>query len=145
MRALLIVLVACHHAEDVSATYPGGPPGAGSIDVALNDPSQKLTVAINDQLVVDRRFSRKAHIVGVPAGVAHVHVATGGGCEQRSLTEHDIVVPPGGSATILLPGPEPNTGCALLLGLFYVGLNVALVADAIILGHLAGGHAGHFK
>lgn len=128
---LALLLVACTHAHDVAAVYAPVVPGTGAIDVVLNSPTGALTVAVGDQLVVDRKFSRKAHIEGVPAGPMHVRVATGGRCEQGSLTEHDVIVPAGATTTIALPGPEPNTGCAIFSGLYYVGMNVGIAAVAI--------------
>lgn len=130
-RYCLIVLTACTVPKDVTAVYAPAQPASGAIDVVLNHPSTTLTVAVADQLVVDRKYSRKAHIDGVPPGPAHVRVATGGHCEQGSLTEHDVMVPAGGVATIALPGPEPNLGCEVFLGLYYVGLNVGVAAMAI--------------
>src|SRR5438105_3823609 len=108
IRNLLIVIASasCTHPHDVNAVYAGAPPGAGAIDVVLNNPSAALTVAVQDKLVVDRAYSRRAHVDGVPAGAAHVHVATGGRCEQGAMTDVDVNVPAGGIATIALPGPE---------------------------------------
>lgn len=132
-RITLVCLVAaaCTHPHDVTAVYAPATPAAGAVDVVLNSPSDALTVAVGDQLVVDRKYSRKAHIDGIPAGPMHVRVATGGRCEQGSLTEHDIIVPAGGTTTITLPGPEPNTGCAIFTGLYYIGMNVGIAAVAI--------------
>ncbi len=124
-------LAACTHPHDVAAVYAPATPGTGAVDVVLNSPSDALTVTVGDQLVVDRKYSRKAHVDGVPAGPVHVRVATGGRCEQGSLTHQEIVVPAGGTTTIALPGPEPNLGCAIFTGLYYVGMNVGLAAIAV--------------
>lgn len=142
MRYLLIALAACNHPHDVTAQYATAPPGAGAVDVVLNDPTRKLSISVDDQLVVDGKYSRKAHIDGVPAGPAHVHVATGGRCEQGSMSDHEVVVPPGGTATLVLPGPEPNTGCMILTGLDIVGLYIGLVAEAVLLTGASHGFHG---
>ncbi len=128
---LACLLVACSHPHDVTAVYAPVTPGAGAIDVVLNSPSGSLTVTVGEQLVIDRKFSRHAHIDGVPAGPTRVRVATGGNCERGSVTDHDVIVPAGGTATVALAGPEPNTGCAIFTGLYYVGMNVGLAAIAI--------------
>ncbi|MGE5182551.1 MAG: hypothetical protein ACM31C_10835, partial [Acidobacteriota bacterium] len=71
----------------------------------------------------------------------HVRVATGGNCERGAISDHDVIVPAGGTATIALPGPEPNTGCAIFTGLYYVGMNVGLAA--IALAAIADAHTVH--
>jgi hypothetical protein len=104
---------------------------AGNVEVVLNNASDALSVAVNDQLVVDRKFSRKATIGGVPAGPAKVHVAIGGGCETGALFDREIEVYPGQTTTVNLPGPEISTGCAIASGLYYVGMNVGYVAISV--------------
>jgi len=142
-RLTLLALAACTHPHDVQAVYAPAPPGAGAIDVVLNSPSGALTVAVDGKLVVDRKYSRRAHIDGVPPGRAHVHVATGGECEQGAMNDFELDVDPGQTATLALPGPEPNHGCAVFSGLYYVGLNVGLVALAVItLGMAEPRHVG---
>jgi hypothetical protein len=142
-RLTLVALAACTHPHDVVAVYAPAPPGAGAIDVVLNSPSGALTVAVDGKLVVDRKYSRKAHIDGVPPGVAHVHVATGGACEQGKLEDFEVDVEPGQTAVLAMPGPEPNHGCAVFSGLYYVGMNVGLVALAVLtLGMTEKQHVG---
>jgi hypothetical protein len=128
--AVALPLGACGpKAHDVSATFALSPSvPAGNVEVVLNNASDALSVAINDQLVVDRKLSRKATIGGVPAGPARVHVAIGGGCETGATFDRDIEVIPGATTTITLPGPEISTGCAIASGLYYVGLNIGYVA-----------------
>ncbi len=130
--ALVLVLSACGpKAHDVSATFALSPHiPAGTVEVVLNNASDALSVTINDQLVVDRKLSRKATIGGVPAGPARVHVAIGGKCETGATYERDVEVIPGATATINVPGPELSTGCAIASGLYYVGMNVGYVAIA---------------
>ena len=132
-RLSLLALAACTHPHDVQAVYAPAPPGSGAIDVVLNSPSGALSVAIDGKLVVDRKYSRKAHIDGVPPGRSHVHVATGGQCEQGAMNDFDVDVEPGQTATLALPGPEPNHGCAIFSGLYYVGMNIGLAAMGIVL------------
>jgi hypothetical protein len=131
--ALVLALGACApKAQDVSATFALTPHmPAGNVEVVLNNPSGALSVAVNDQLVVDRKLSRKATIAGVPAGPARVHVAIGGGCETGATFERDIEVIPGATTTVNLPGPELSTGCALMNGLYYVGLNIGIAAASV--------------
>lgn len=141
---LVLALGACApKAQDVSATFALSPNiPAGNVEVVLNNASDALSVAINDQLVVDRKLSRKATIGGVPAGPARVHVAIGGGCETGATYDREIDVIPGATTTVNLPGPEISTGCAVASGLYYVGLNVGYVAMSIALvgGALAARH-----
>jgi hypothetical protein len=104
---------------------------SGAIEIVLNDPTRALTVEVDNQLVIDRAHSRRAHIDGVPAGTAHVRIATGGRCEQGVVTERDIAVMPDAISTLVLPGPEPNSGCMVYEGLALVALVVELVAFAV--------------
>ena len=136
----LLALGACSHVADVAATFPAGRADSGAVEVVLNDASRALSVTIDDVLVIDRKTTRKVHIDGVPAGTAHVRVATGGRCEQGSLVEQEVVVTPGQTATLALPGPAPNLGCMVLSGLNYVGMETGLLALAILVGETA--HAG---
>lgn len=116
----------------MSATFALAPGmQAGNVEVVLNNATGALSVAVNDQLVVDRKYSRKASIAGVPAGPARVHVAIGGSCETGASFERDIEVLPGQTTTVTLPGPELSTGCALFHGLYYVGLNIGIAAASI--------------
>jgi hypothetical protein len=133
--ALVLALAACGpKAHDVSATFALSPHiPAGNVEVVLNNPSAALSVAINDQLVVERKLSRKATIAGVPAGHARVHVAIGGGCETGATFDRDIEVIPGQTTTVTLPGPEVSTGCAVASGLYYVGINIGYMAMAVAL------------
>jgi len=133
--ALVLALTACApKARDVSATFALSPNiPAGNVEVVLNNPSDALSVAINDQLVVDRKLSRKATIGGVPAGIARVHVAIGGGCETGATFEREIEVIPGATTTVNLPGPEISNGCAIASGLYYVGINIGYAALALAL------------
>jgi hypothetical protein len=133
MRNLVLALCACTGcASDVVARYPSAPGVSGAIDIVLNDASRALTVEIDDQLVVDRATSRRAHVDGIPAGIAHVRIATGGRCEQGAVTERDVVVMPGTTATLVLPGPEPNHGCMVYDGLALLALVVEAVAIAAV-------------
>jgi hypothetical protein len=119
-------------AQDVSATFALSPGiQAGNVEVVLNNPTDALSVAVNDQLVVDRKRSRKATINAVPAGPATVHVAIGGGCETGATFDREIEVFPGQTTSVTLPGPELSTGCAVASGLYYVGVNVGYVAIAV--------------
>ena len=127
---LILVLTGCAH--DVTAVYPAATPSSGTVDVVLNEPTDALTVAINDQLVVDRAHSRHAQIVGVPAGPVRVHVATGKGCEQGNMVDREVMLPPGGRATLALPHPELSVGCALWTGLQYIGINIGILAIAVL-------------
>jgi hypothetical protein len=131
---LAVALTGCAH--DVRVDYAGPSPGAtGSLQVVLNDATGKLSVTVNDTLVVDRKHSRKARIDNVPAGLATVHVATGGGCERSMTLDREVEVVPGAVTTVALPGPSPDAGCMIYSGLYYVGMNVGLVAIAIIATH----------
>lgn len=123
------ILTGCAH--DVEVAYPYATPASGIVEIVLNQPTSELTVTVNGDLVVDREHSRRARIVGVPAGVARVGVATGGRCEAGKTVEAEIEVTPGRATTLALPGPEPNTGCMIYSGLYYVGLNVGIAAIAI--------------
>lgn len=143
----LLALGACApKAQDVSATFALAPGlQAGNVEVVLNNATDALSVAVNDQLVVDRKYSRKATIGGVPAGPTRVHVAIGGGCETGAMFDRDIDVFPGQTTTVNLPGPEISTGCAVLSGLTYVGLNVGYVAIAVATLGIAMSARGHHK
>jgi hypothetical protein len=107
-------------------------PASGAVDVVLNDASRALTITVDDQLVVQRAHARRAHIVGIPPGPVHVHVATGGQCEVGSIFDRDVIVAPGARATLALPGPETNVGCAVFDGLYYIGLNIGILAIAVL-------------
>jgi hypothetical protein len=126
------VTAACTKPKDVSVVYAHAVPASGAIEVQLNDPSRSLTVTVNDALVVDRKFSRRARIEGVPAGIARVHVATGGGCEKGGEFDREVEVFPGETVVVALPGPEPNSGCAVWAGLNYVGVQIGMVALAVL-------------
>jgi hypothetical protein len=143
----VVALAACTYPHDVTAAFPAAPdPQAGAVDVVLASASHAMSVTINDALVVEHKATRKAHVDGVPSGPAHVRVATGGGCEAATFVEQDVSVPPGGVATVALPGPETSHSCALLLGLEYVGMNIGVVAIAIAAAFGGGAHAaGHIK
>jgi len=132
VAALLVLTLVAGCVHDVAVTYPGDTPSAGTIAVVLNDPTRALTVTVDGELVVDRAYTRRARIDGVPAGPARVSVSTGGGCEAGRAVDYDVEVVPGRVTTIPLPGPEPNTGCMVYQGLYYVGLEVGLVALAIL-------------
>lgn len=131
----LALLAACGpKPHDITTTFALSPQiPAGNVEVVLNGPTGALSVTVNDQLVVDRKVSRKAVINAVPAGFARVHVAVGGGCELGATFDRDIEVIAGATTTLALPGPEISTGCAVLNGLYHIGLNVGLVASAVVL------------
>jgi hypothetical protein len=103
-----------HRAHDVTASVAAAQPSSGAIDVVLASPSRKLSVVVDGRLVVDRVHSRKAHIDGVPAGPAHVRVGVAGHCERDAVVDQDVEVPAGGTATILLPGPEHRRICRIV-------------------------------
>lgn len=128
--ATVTAATACAH--DIQAAYVAlSPIPTGNIDVVLNDTTRTLSVTVNDTLVVDRKHTRKATITAVPAGLARVQVATGGRCEQGRTVERDVEVIPGATTTVALPGPEPNVGCMVFQGLYYVGLNIGLAAATV--------------
>lgn len=133
--ALVLALTACApKAHDVSSTFALSPSlPAGNLEVVLGDATRALSVTINDQLVVDRKHSRKAVVGGVPAGPARILVAIGGGCEQGETFERVVDIMPGATATVALPGPEISTGCALWQGLAHIGINVGMAATSIAL------------
>lgn len=140
IASVLVATIATGCAHDVEVAYPHATPSSGIVEVVLNQPTSDLTITVNGDLVVDRERSRRARIIGVPAGVARVAVATGGRCEAGKMLEADVEVTPGRATTLALPGPEPNTGCMIYQGLYYVGLNIGLAAVAISL--LAAPHHG---
>lgn len=126
-----MVLSGCAH--DVVARFPLARPGdTGAIAVVLNDPSDRLSVTVDDQLVVDREHSRRATITGVPAGTAHVVIAAGGRCETGAVSERDVTVSPGVTTTLALPGPNPDHGCMIYTGLAVVALAIDAVAMAVL-------------
>ncbi len=143
LACALVSLAACTHAVDVTTAYPGPRGEAGAIEVVLNDESRAMSVTVDDALVADRKYTRRVHVDGVPAGTAHVRVATGGRCEQGATSEHDVVVAPGLTSTVVLPGPSLNVGCAVLAGLDYVGMETGMIAMAIILGAALRPGGGH--
>jgi hypothetical protein len=128
MKALLLLSAVAGCAHDVRVDYARAMPDTGSLEVVLNDASRSLSVTVDGALMVDRRRSRKARIDGIPAGPVSVTVATGGGCEQAMTVDRTVDIVPGAVTTLALPAPEPNTGCMIYSGLYYVGLNVGLVA-----------------
>lgn len=125
-----IPLAACAHgASDVAANYtPILDTPSGSIEVLLNSPSQALTVSVNDHVLVDRKFSRKAVINSIPAGPAHVLVSVGGNCEQNHTYERDVTSVPGVPTQLALPGPEVGEGCATLAGAQHIATQIGWVA-----------------
>ncbi len=130
--SILFLIAACSHPHDVMAVYALAPPAAGSLEVLLNSPSGALTVTVNDTVVVDRKESRKAHVDGIPAGTAHVTVATGGRCEHGAITERDVEITPGVVTTLVLPGPETTLGCQVYSGLYYVGFSIVFLGYAVL-------------
>ncbi|MBA3539375.1 MAG: hypothetical protein H0T79_07075 [Deltaproteobacteria bacterium] len=138
LAGILASTGACSHPQDIAVNYAVRQADSGTVDVVLNGASDALSVAVNGALVVDRKFSRKAHVEGVPAGPARVTVATGGGCEDRSMTEHDIEIVAGSTTTLTLPGPTPNTGCMIYAGLSSIAVQISMVGLAIMVGALAG-------
>jgi hypothetical protein len=126
------LVAACSHPHDVVGAFPYRQPDSGALDVVLNDPSRKLTVTVNDQLVVDRAFTRRAHIDGVPSGIAHVHVASGGKCEQGRNFDRSVTIEPGTLATLAVPGPEPNFGCMVWDGLNQVAFEIGMVSIGVM-------------
>lgn len=139
----LVSVAGCSHAVDVTTAYPGPRGEVGAVEVVLNDDSRAMSVTIDDALVADRKYTRRVHVDGVPAGTAHVRVATGGRCEQGATSEQDVVVTSGLTSTVVLPGPSLNVGCAVLAGLNYVGMETGMVAMAIILGVALRPGGGH--
>lgn len=139
----LAVAAACSRPHDVTVAYAArSSTGAGSVDVLLNSPSRALSITVNDALVVDRKYSRKARIEGLPLGIARVHIATGGKCEHAAEYDREVEIIPGATASLVFPGPEPNHGCMVQLALTYVGWNIGMVAMAITLAatpHVMGG------
>jgi hypothetical protein len=133
LSTIVLVTFSTSCAHDVTAVYSASPPmGGGAIEVALNDSTSALSITVNDVLVVDRERSRKAHIDGVPIGLARVRVATGGRCEQAREYDREVEVIPGQTAHLILPGPEGSVGCMVYYGLVYVGMNIGLAAIALI-------------
>jgi hypothetical protein len=134
IASLLIVTFVAGCARDVHVTHPYATPTSGTVEVVLNRPTRSLTVAVDGALVVDRERSRRARIDGVPAGLARISIATGGGCEAGRTVDRDVEVFPGRTTTITVPGPEPNAGCMIYSGLYYVGLNIGILAIVIAAG-----------
>jgi hypothetical protein len=128
---LLFALAACTHPHDVIAHYPGDGP-SGSVDIVMNHATGALTVAVNDKVIVEKKYSAKAHIDGVPIGEAVIQIATGGACEAGKSETRTLDVQPGMTSTIVLPGPEPNTACAVWAGLNQVTLGLEVVGFAIL-------------
>jgi hypothetical protein len=123
-------LAACAH--DVRTQFPAPPdPSSGVVEVVLNQPSSALTVTIDGHLLAARAHSRRVRVEGVPSGDAKVQVAIGGGCEQGRLADFVVAVTPGQVSTLVVPGPEPSTGCAVLNGLALVALGMEAVALAV--------------
>jgi hypothetical protein len=140
---ILVFVAGCFHhqrARDVATRLAPAQPSSGAIDVVLNSPSRKLSIAIDGNLVVDRAYSRKAHVEGVPAGPAHVRVAVGGRCERDGIIDEQVDVPVGGTTTILLPGPEHRHACMIATGLAHVALDALLIGGAIHLVHAVHAH-----
>jgi hypothetical protein len=126
-----VTTTACAH--DVHATYPRASLAAGVLEVALNAPTGELTVAVNGDMVVDRKHSRRARIDGVPAGRNLVRVVTSGSCEQSATTEKEVHITPGQVTTLALPAPDSSLACAVFDGLYYVGLNIGIAAVTVAL------------
>ncbi|HUJ60344.1 MAG TPA: hypothetical protein VLX92_17705 [Kofleriaceae bacterium] len=140
---VLLLVPACfhHRAHDVTARLPVPVARSGSIDVVLNAPTRELTIAVDGALAVDRAHSRHARIANVPAGPAHVQIAVGGRCERGGAVDEQVVVPAGGIATVVLPGPEHDHLCAIATGVVHVALAALLIRPAI---HLVKAVHGHF-
>jgi len=134
---IAVVLTGCfhHRAQDVTASFAPAQPANGAIDVVLESPSRKLSVAVDGRLVVDRVHSRKAHVEGVPAGPAHVRVAVGGRCEREGIIDEEVEVRPGDTTTVLLPGPEKRHACMIATGVVHVALAATLIGPVFHLVH----------
>jgi hypothetical protein len=128
-------------AHDVRTTYPRASVAGGTLEVALNAPTDQLSIAVNGDLVVDRKHSRKATIELVPAGANVVRVVTSGSCEQGTTVEHVVEIAPGQVTTLALPGPDAGLACAVFNGLYYVGMNL-VIAGAIVALAVTGGGGG---
>lgn len=141
--AFATVTVACAHPADVVTAYPASRTDSGAVEVVLNDPSRAMSVTINDALVLDHKETRKVHVDGIPAGMAHVRVATGGRCEHATTVDQDVTVIAGQTATVALPGPEPGLGCMIFSGLDSVAGEIGVLAMAIVAGGTAVVHYHH--
>jgi hypothetical protein len=138
-----VVVTGCTGPQDITAVYPHPAEANGAIDVSLTTADGNMTVTVDDSVVVDRKFSRKAHIDGVPAGPARVHVALGGNCVKARDYTRDVDIEPGQTAQIALPGAEINDGCAILDGLLIVADTIELVALGALAMFFATGGGGH--
>jgi hypothetical protein len=132
--ALLALLAGCSHAADVVTAYPASRTESGAVEVVLNDPTRAMSVTINDQLVVDHKETRKAHVDGIPPGTAHIRVATGGRCEHGNVVDQDVEIIAGQTSTVALAGPEPGLGCMIFSGLDSIAGEVGAIAIALALG-----------
>ncbi|HEY4239464.1 MAG TPA: hypothetical protein VGM88_06595 [Kofleriaceae bacterium] len=118
----------------MSATFvTPGRFGGGALDVVLGGASRGLSVSIDDTLVVDHAFARRAHVDSIPPGPARVHVAVGGGCEASRIYDRRVDIIAGATVAIPLPAPEPNTACMVGQGLSSIALMLELVATAVLL------------
>ena len=120
-----------HRAHDVTAHLASPAPASGAIDIVLQAPTRAMTVAVDGALAVDRAHTRKAHIDGVAAGPAHVQVAVGGRCERGGLIDEDVMVAPGATTTIVLPGPDRRFACVAATTAVHVALALTLIRPAI--------------
>jgi len=140
------VLPACTSPQDISVNYPRPAPvgePTGTIDVSLTTADGNMTVTVNDAMVVERKYSRKAHIANVPAGPAVLHVALGGNCVKAREYTRELDVTPGQTVEVALPGAEVNDGCAVYQGLLLVAEVLELVAAATVLAVVGSSSAAH--
>jgi hypothetical protein len=126
----LVALAGCAH--DVTARY--APEGGGTVQVLLSHAASAVTVAIDDQVVIERAHTSKATISGVPPGDARVRVVVGGVCAKGFVEERHLWVQPGRSATLALPGPELTTACAIVQAGAWVAVGLEIVGLAILSG-----------
>jgi hypothetical protein len=129
-----------HHAHDVTAHFGPPRPDSGALDLVLVSPSRALTVAVDGNLVVDRAHTRKVHVDGVPAGATHVQVAVGGRCERSGVADEIVDVPAGGTAAVVLPGPDRDLACAVAIGILRGATGAFLIHGAFHLAHAIHGH-----
>lgn len=99
MRLVWILLVVAGCAHDVTVKYPSAPDDAtNTVVLSFTDAAQDVSVAVNGQLVVDGKHTRKVVIERVPVGTAEIVMAANGADRAFKLWvagDHTTTVPLG--------------------------------------------------
>ena len=109
LLVIIVVLAGC--AKDVRVRYAVVPDESGTVVIKLSAPMEKVSVTVDDNMVVEDAHTQRIQVENVPVGKRKIHIIAESGERKEKLDkELEVIVKSNETSAVLVEVPPYSIG-----------------------------------